>query len=270
MSFCNWHIRLILLLCGLLTSCDLIEFHPYDIRKDSGEHDLNNLNISRIEASDDDNDTIRFIFISDTQRFYDETQAFVKAANQLNGIDFVIHGGDITDFGLSKEYLWIHGLLKKLKMPYVAIIGNHDMIGHGKEVYRNIYGDYNFSFTFRNTRFICINTNALEGIEDTPIPDLDFMSRFTSDTAGIENNIVVMHSPPNDVQFNGESVNGFKRILESYKNPLFCLHGHLHQFEVNEYLNNGIKFYGCDDMSGRNYILFTIIGNKYTSSLVYF
>ena len=105
---------LTLLLSILLTSCDLIEFHPYDIRKDSGEHHLNRSNINRIEAANDSKDTIRFAFVTDTQRFYDETNAFVKVINQRDDIDFVIHGGDITDFGLTKEYLWIHDIMKKL------------------------------------------------------------------------------------------------------------------------------------------------------------
>lgn len=254
----------------LLTSCDLIEFHPYDIRKDSGEHNLNRLNINRIEAADDDKDTIRFAFVTDTQRFYDETNAFVKEVNQREDIDFVIHGGDITDFGLSKEYLWIHDIMKKLKVPYVAVIGNHDIIGHGKEVYKNIYGDLNFSFKFRNTRFVCLNTNALEFDYSTPVPDFDFMSVFVEDTVGIKRTVVVMHAPPYDVQFNNNSVITFNNIIEEYIQPLFCIHGHIHSWEENDYFNNGIKYIAGDDASGRNYLLFTIIGNSYSYTVEYY
>lgn len=270
MSHCIRHKTLTLLLSILLTSCDLIEFHPYDIRKDSGEHHLNRSSINRIEAADDNKDTIRFAFITDTQRFYDETDAFVKHVNQRDDIDFVVHGGDITDFGLSKEFLWIHNIMKKLKVPYVAVIGNHDIIGHGKEVYKNIYGDLNFTFRFRGTRFVCLNTNALEFDYSTPVPDFDFMSVFTEDTVGIKRTVVVMHAPPYDVQFNNNSVKTFNNIIEEYKHPLFCLHGHLHRWEENDYFHNGIKYISGDDASGRSYLLFTIAGNSYTYAVVYF
>jgi Icc-related predicted phosphoesterase len=248
----------------------LFEYHPYDIRKTTGNYDLNNSNILRIEQSNDDQDTLRFAFMADTQRFYDETAAFVREVNQHEDIDFVIHGGDITDFGMSKEYLWVNDILKKLRVPYVALIGNHDVVGHGKIVYENIYGDLNFSFKFRNTRFICLNTNALEFDYSTPVPDFDFMAGFLTDTVDVNRTIVVMHAPPYDVQFNNNAVVTFNNILERYENLQFCLHAHTHRREVNDYFNNGIIYYGADDMAGRNYLLFTVAGNSYTYSVVNF
>lgn len=268
---CRYLLRsLILQMCILLTTCDFIEFHPYDIRKSEGLSDINNSNIARIEAADDDSDTIRFAFMGDTQRFYDETAAFVREINQQEDIDFVIHGGDITDFGMSKEYIWIHEIMKDLKVPYVAVVGNHDMVGHGKEIYKNMYGDFNFSFKFRQTRFICLNTNALEADKKTPIPDFDYMQTFINDTVGIERTIVVMHSPPYNVQFRNQSVRHFKEVLEEYNNLIFCLYAHIHHLEEKQFFRNGLHFYGCDDISGRNYLLFTITGDSYSYRVVYF
>lgn len=261
---------LILLLYLFLASCDWIEYHPYDIWKTTGTSDLNDSNISRIEQADDQQDTIRFAFIGDSQRFYDETEAFVREVNKRDDIDFVIHGGDITDFGMSKEYLWINDIMKKLNVPYVALIGNHDVVGHGKIIYESIYGDLNFSFKFRNTRFICLNTNALEFDYSTPVPDFDFMSGFLGDTAQVTRTVVVMHAPPFDVQFNNNSVQTFNNILEGYNNLIFCLHAHLHKRAENDFFNNGIKYIGCDDMEGRNYLLITIAGNSYSYEVVNF
>lgn len=83
---------LIVLVYMVLASCDVFEFHPYDIRKTAGSYDLNNANILMIEQADDHQDTIRFAFMGDTQRFYDETAAFVGAVNERNDLDFVIQG----------------------------------------------------------------------------------------------------------------------------------------------------------------------------------
>lgn len=264
------HIWPLLLLLLLLTTCDLIEFHPYDIRKSDGLSEINNANIARIQAADDNSDTIRFAFMGDTQRFYDETAAFVKHINQQDDIDFVIHGGDITDFGMSKEFIWIHDIMDDLTIPYVALVGNHDLIGHGKEIYRNMYGDFNFSFKFRKTRFICLNTNVLEADKKTSIPDFNFMQGFVNDTIEVERTIVVMHAPPYNIQFRNSSVIPFKEMLEEYHNLMFCLYAHIHHREEKQFFKNGLHFYGCDDIEGRNYLLFTIMGNSYSFDVVFF
>lgn len=259
-----------LFLLILTISCDLFEYQPYDTPNKDGLSNLNKTNISKILKSDNAGDTIRFVFTGDTQRFYDETVDFVKDVNRRSNIDFVIHGGDITDFGMSKEYVWMNDILKNLKVPYVVLIGNHDIIGQGKDIYKTYFGDLNFDFKFRKTRFICLNTNALEFDYATPVPDFDYMTSFLKDTVGIKQTIVVMHSPPFDDQFNNNSGLMFNYIIEHYKGLLFCLHAHRHVFSENDYYNNGIIYYGCDDIAGRNYLLFTVVGNQYSYKVVKF
>ena len=51
-------------------------------------------------------------------------------------IDFVIHGGDMSDFGVTDEFLWQRDIMNKLRVPYVALIGNHDCLGTGEETYQ--------------------------------------------------------------------------------------------------------------------------------------
>lgn len=46
-------------------------------------------------------------------------------------IDFVVHGGDVTDFGATKVYLWSRDLLKTLNKLFVTLLGNHDCWGTG-------------------------------------------------------------------------------------------------------------------------------------------
>ena len=83
-------------------------------------------------------------------------------------IDFVIHGGDMSDFGVTKEFLWQRDIMNGLKVPYVALIGNHDCLGTGEETYKTVFGPTNFSFIAGNVKFVCLNTNALE--YDYPSP----------------------------------------------------------------------------------------------------
>lgn len=263
-------IGLFLWFATVIISCEMIEYHPYDIKSKGQPSNLNQTNIDQIEKLDDDSDTIRFVFMGDTQRSYDETEDFVSVINKRQDIDFVIHGGDITDFGMTKEYTWISEMMEKLRVPYVSLIGNHDIIGHGKELFQKIYGDLNFSFVFRKSRFIYLNTNALEFDYSTPVPDFDFMARFLTDTSSVQRTVVVMHAPPFDDQFNNNSGLMFNYILEHYRNLQFCLHAHRHALSENDYFDNGIMYYGCDDMADRNYLLFTMVGNTYSYQVVHF
>ena len=83
----------------------MIDYHPYDV-KISGETNINAKNIIKIENNCKGKDTIRFITMGDSQRWYDETVDFVNNVNKRNDIDFVIHGGDLSDFGVTDEFLW--------------------------------------------------------------------------------------------------------------------------------------------------------------------
>ncbi|HYH14625.1 MAG TPA: metallophosphoesterase family protein, partial [Flavisolibacter sp.] len=118
-------------LLSLMSCKDLFQYSPKEVRLEEEEQNINLKNIPKIEALPK-KDTLKFILIGDTQRFYDETADFVTAANQRNDISFVVLAGDISDFGLSKEFKWVHRELKQLKVPYIGVIGNHDMLSNGR------------------------------------------------------------------------------------------------------------------------------------------
>ena len=157
-------------------SCDLIDYHPYDVRI-TGETDVNTHNITQIEENCKGKTTLRFVTMGDSQRWYDETVDFVNSLNARDDIDFVIHSGDMSDFGLTDEFLWQRDIMNKLKVPYVTLIGNHDCLGTGEEAYRAIFGDPNFSFIAGRVKFVCLNTNAMEFDYSCPIPDFTFMEK---------------------------------------------------------------------------------------------
>lgn len=148
-------------LCLFMGGCDMIDYHPYDVRI-SGETDVNAHNIAEIEQKCKGKTTIKFVTMGDSQRWYDETLDFVGEINKRDDIDFVIHGGDMSDFGVTDEFLWQRDIMNKLHVPYVTLIGNHDCLGTGEETYRAVFGDPNFSFIAGRIKFVCLNTNAME------------------------------------------------------------------------------------------------------------
>lgn len=246
------------LIAIILQGCDMFESHPYDghIR---GEVDINNRNISRIEESCKGKKTIRFAFISDTQRWYDETEAFVEALNKRDDIDFVIHGGDVADFGVTKEFLWMRDILNGLKVPYVVLLGNHDCLANGEEVFRKVFGNVNYSFLAGDTKFICLNTNALEYDYSNAVPDFEFMaSQLEDNRPAYEKTVVAMHVRPFADQFNNNVTNYFQDMVNSYKNTQFCIYGHEHKILMEDLFGDGIMYFQISNIGKRNYFLFTL------------
>ena len=90
----------------LLPSCDTVfDIHPYDTRI-TGATNINQNNIATIEKTCAGRDTVRIAFISDSHQWYNDLGAIIDDINRRDSIDFVVHLGDITDFGSTQEYLW--------------------------------------------------------------------------------------------------------------------------------------------------------------------
>lgn len=250
--------------------CDLFEVHPY-AGNITGKRDINASNIKLITKQTAGKDTIRYAFISDSQRWYDELEDFVKHSNSHPDFDFIVHGGDISDFGLTKEMLWQRDILEKLNKPYVVIVGNHDYLANGDEVFNKIFGPFNFSFVAGNTKFLCLNTNALESNYSVPIPDLSFINNEKdNDSENYSNTVVMMHAQPTSEQFNNNVSDLFQYSIKQFPNLLYCVHGHGHSYKVDDIFDDGIIYYQTPNIGKRQYILFTITNDTYSHELISF
>lgn len=250
-----------------LVSCSLFDVHPYDGEID-GETGLNGKNTSIIENNNSGKDTIRFAVISDTQRWYDETKDEVRSINERDDIDFVIHCGDQSDFGVTKEFELQRDILSGLKVPYVMLLGNHDCIGSGKEVYRTMYGAENFSFVAGPTRFVCLDTNALEYDFSNPVPDLEYMDSWANDKSCC-NTIVVMHVPPFGDEFNNNVSKPFEyEVTQRLNNTLCCIYGHGHSTEAADIFGDGMMYYQITCAKYRQYYVFTVSKEGYSYETV--
>ena len=247
----------------LFTSCDMIEYHPYDCDV-SGETNLTVKNIEKIESLQQ-SDTLRFALISDTQRWYDDTYDAVKALKRRNDISFVVHCGDISDFGATKEFMWQRDILQKLRYPYICVIGNHDFLGTGEYVYKRIFGALNFAFTISGTRFICLNTNALEAEEMDNTPDLEFLDKELSNIGeDISQTIIVIHAQPFSEQFNNAVADKFNDKIKEFPNLLCVLSGHGHSYSDRELFGDGTHYIMCPCIHERTYLVFTVTKGNYS------
>ena len=119
-------------------------------------------------------DTVTFAFVGDSQRFYDELERFIDTVNAIDEIDFIILAGDISDFGLLEEFELIHEQLSGLNKPYFGVVGNHDVVARGEEIFERMFGPLNYTFTYRSVKFIAHNTNGKE-YPDKEVPDMNWL-----------------------------------------------------------------------------------------------
>ena len=239
----------------LLTGC--FEYNPNQIILDDDEQDLTVKNLQAIQATPP-GDTVRFALMGDTQRFYEATEDFLKSINQFDNLDFVVHAGDISDFGLAKEFQWINDIMSQVKFPYLTVIGNHDLLANGTKVYHNMYGDMNYSFDYGDYKFIMLNTNSREYDFDGTVPDLAWLRAQLADNPDNKQVIVISHVPPFDADFDKRLEKEYAFILSSDPNVLYSLHAHQHSFSDEEYYDDGIRYFVTTSMQKKGYALVTL------------
>ncbi len=247
-----------LFLLTLLVSCEMFEEHPYDVDI-SGARNVNFNNVAKIEAGMAAATSMKIAMVSDTQRSLDDLKDAVRAINARGDIDFVMHGGDISDFGLTNEFEWGRDMMDRLSVPYVAVIGNHDCLGTGRDAYKGIFGDVNFAFTAGNVRFVCLNTNALEYDYSEPVPDFEFLEReIASIPSGVEKTVFLMHACPGSEVFNNNVSKVFQMYVRMFPDVQFCAYGHSHHFEISDPYGDGVMYCQCPNIAKRQYLVFTI------------
>ena len=255
----------------LLSGCQhLFEYHPYDARF-TGAKNINRQNIGRIEKNCRDKDTIRVAFISDSHGWFSDLKRAVSSVNKQEKVDFVVHLGDLTDCGTTREYERTRDLLQDLRVPYIAMIGNHDYLGTGDEVFDVMFGGMDFSFIAGRVKFICLNTNATEYDYIAAVPNFDFMEEeITAHNDDFDATVVCMHACPYSDQFNNNVAKAFNHYMTLFKNLHFAACGHGHSFEINDIYNNGIIYYMADSVAHGSYLLFTITPTYYAYELIHF
>ncbi|WP_299098651.1 metallophosphoesterase [uncultured Alistipes sp.] len=247
-----------------------VDYHPYDTRID-GECGINAKNIARIEASTAGKSAIRFAVISDTQRWYDETREAVSALNARGDIDFVLHTGDMADFGMKAEFERQRDILNRLHVPYVVLLGNHDCLATGEEIFRTIFGDFNTAFTAGNVRILCLNTNALEFDLREAVPNFEFIETELADfPPEASKTIVAMHAKPYTEQFGDNVAKGFQYLITRFPDLQCCINGHGHNYKVVDLFGDGVLYYECDNIAKKSYLLFTVNDEGYACERIEF
>lgn len=252
---------LFLLLFISISGCSKIEYSPSQIFDKNSFQDINADNLKRLGKGSDD-DTVRFIITGDTQRSYDETIRFYKKVNSLSGVDFVIVAGDVTEFGTLKEMQWLARELNKLTIPYVAVIGNHDLTMRGRDIFTRMYGELNYSFTYAGVKFICHDTNSREYTFNGNVPSIPWLKKELQAEDGIHSYVAISHVPPIDNDFDQKLIKDYDAAFNSTFGFLASFHGHTHNFQEFRLYNSDVPYIITSAMGKREFLLVEIINNE--------
>ena len=254
---------LILLPLMLLASCkDLFQYSPNEVRLEEAEKNLNEKNISKLKSKST-GEPIKFIVTGDSQRFYEELDAFVDHVNRLDDISFVLLNGDISDFGLNREFKWVNDRLSRLKVPYITIIGNHDMLANGRLIYNQMFGPENFSFQIGSSKFICLNSNSEEVGFDGSLPNMSWLDSELGHCQEQKNVFVFSHVPPFSAAFDQNLKESYHEAIQNSGKVRLSIHGHQHSFTISRPYGESIDYLVVGSMEKRNYGLVTVTDDKY-------
>jgi len=201
--------------------------------------------------------------ISDSQRHPENFDNVIESINKRQeDIDFILFLGDLTDAGLEMEFDWACKILKKTHLPFFTVIGNHDLLNYGEEIWRGIFGPLDYSLSFLGTKFILFNSNKMEY---SSAPNLYFVETEAQIGTGeiLFHTIAAAHVPPSDSSiFNSVESSEIKDVFVKSGIHL-SIHGHLHKFSYAYDKSRNLYQYIISRVEKNRYGILTVTRNEF-------
>jgi predicted phosphodiesterase len=234
----------IIIALAALSGCNY-EYSPHETDVSSSFKNLNRKNLDRLSA-EDPSGAVRIAVMSDTHYDYGNLADAVSVINGMDDISFIVVTGDVTSKGMLREFEQTADILGGLHRPSIVVIGNHDCLSNGREIYRKMYNSENFTFTYAGIRFSALNLNLWE----CDISDISFIENYIDGSEPVK--VVFTHIPPFDCDVFSENQKAlFGTLLDRHGVDL-SVQGHNHYYGYTE----NIRGYGFDSL------LINSIGNR--------
>jgi 3',5'-cyclic AMP phosphodiesterase CpdA len=240
-------------LAALLAGAACFEYSPHALPDEERHRAVHGRSLARLGARPPP-DRLRFAVLGDTQLGLDETADAIDALNRRDDLAFVVQLGDFTHNALAREYELTNDLFAELRVPYFVVVGNHDLIANGRDVYERMFGPPDLAFTWAEARFVLLDTNSREAGMDGSVPDVAWLAdALAQDPAAPHRRAFVFsHCDPTSSDFDPALVAPFIEALRA-GGVAISFHGHRHSDA--DYERDGVRFRVADDVDGRAWYL---------------
>jgi len=246
-------------------ACDKIfEFSPYEANVNTEFKNTTKKNLQLIKDIQLNSDTFSFAIVTDNHYYYDNLRTVIDDINKKNDILFIIFGGDITDQALLKEYDIFYNVMKNLNVPYLTVIGNHDYLSNGEVVYRQMYGEYNYSFEFNHNKFVIFDNVVWESNKD---PDFDWLSTQLTDNELFKQVFVIAHIPPFTDQFDSDMEQAYRLLIQE-NNVHLSIHGHVHHYSFGNVYDDSVSYLTVPWLKEPTYCIINVYDKSFDIELV--
>lgn len=240
----------------ILSGCDY-EISPWATdancsNKVSIEYNINRL--AEYEAQVGVKDTYQIAVLSDPQSYPGAFEKVIKHVNTLPEVDFILLNGDLADTGIKAEFEWVCEVMEKAKQPIFAVIGNHDALAFGTDIWAEYFGPEDYSFTYQNSKFIAYNDNKYEFAN---VPDRDWLAQQTQGHETRDYTMVFSHIAPWDTDL------ALSQELKDMGVDL-GLHGHVHRFDYWQLTAVQLPHYEATFTKDESFGLLSINPSGYT------
>lgn len=211
--------------------------------------DLTAKNLAKLQSRVDQN-PLKVAVVGDPQVAIEHLDNLGEIFNQRSDIDFVLIAGDLTDRGLQREFQWLVDVLKKYNKPVLTVVGNHDLLSNGRRLYKQTFGPLNYSFIYKDVKFIMWDNNPYESNVD-----FDWLEQQANQHTST---VVVSHQPPFSGSLSASQEARWKKIREN-TSVIASLHGHVHKHSFT--MEDNLPIYVVDRVIGGNYGVITFQQN---------
>ena len=190
-------------------------------------------------GAQDASDTLVFAYISDTHvgsgNGKEDLEKCIADMNTLPEIRFVIHAGDVTEFGADTELAEAKQVMDRLTVPYYIVPGNHDVkwSESGGNTFNRLWGKSIFTFDAGGIRFIGTDSgpNMRMGMAQVPRESLVWLDSLVKVTPKAMPIVYVTHNPMET------SLSNWDQVFDVLKqgNLVLTMGGHWHTNNFRNY-----------------------------------
>jgi predicted phosphodiesterase len=209
-------------------------------------------------------DEFQFAIVSDRTGGH-RANVFSRAVEKLNLLqpEFVLSVGDLIEGGnkddtkLGTEWGELDGYVKRLRMPFFYVPGNHD---HGTDktarFWKEKFGPSYYHFIYKGVLFLCLNTDDPPGSGHLSEEQVAYARRALAANRGVRWTIVAMHRPIwTSTRLQATGWLDVEKALADRPYTVFA--GHIHHYR--KFVRNGHNYYqlattgGASKMRGLSY-----------------